>query len=388
MKSQNPTFILIIQLMQIWSRQMGTIQWHKVRIQWFKVDTLIHIIIKGISPIDGSPGNDDTASIADWPSKKDIGHLFEFTAYYVACGRANVSKHVLSQILEYLTSKNNFPSWVAGDSITPKRREKQVLGLLEVCGLIHTNRHQYLAALDCYMKDIDEPIHAFSFINKILLWLTDNESTAFQSEVIFFSGGLPSQLFNLNYFLILCREGTFTYLALDFSSLRKDDLVRVKDQSKAVEAYLERISDFPKLLRNNPVNVTDDMIELYLETLLIAIAQKEHCLRLCQKYGITDAASFLLGRVGDDGGALLLTLSTLNEKFIKLDTAMGSLVSSGSARTEHFSNALKLHKGVHILRKLFSRFIEEIVEGMIGSVRLPTIMSKLLSDNGSQEFAD
>ncbi|KAH0980060.1 hypothetical protein GBA52_007237 [Prunus armeniaca] len=86
----------------------------------------------GISPIDGSPGNDDTASIADWPSKKDIGHLFEFTAYYVACGRANVSKHVLSQILEYLTSKNNFPSWVAGDSITPKRREKQVLGLLEV----------------------------------------------------------------------------------------------------------------------------------------------------------------------------------------------------------------------------------------------------------------
>lgn len=52
---------------------------------------------------------------------------------------------------------------------------------------------------------------------------------------------------------------------LDFSSLRKDDLVRVKDQSKAVEAYLERISDFPKLLRSNPVNVTDDMIELYLE---------------------------------------------------------------------------------------------------------------------------
>lgn len=41
--------------------------------------------------------------------------------------------------------------------------------------------------------------------------------------------------------------------------------MRVKDQSIAVEAYLERISDFPKLLRNNPVNVTDDMIELYLE---------------------------------------------------------------------------------------------------------------------------
>lgn len=48
----------------------------------------------------------------------------------------------------------------------------------------------------------------------------------------------------------------------------------------------------------------------------------------------------------------------------------------------------KLHKGFHILRKLFSRFIKEIVEGMIGYVRLPTIMSKLLSDNGNQEFGD
>ncbi|XP_008229220.1 PREDICTED: vacuolar protein sorting-associated protein 8 homolog [Prunus mume] len=500
------------------------------------VDTLIHIVSKGISQTDGSPSNDETASTVEWPSKKDIGHLFEFIAYYVACGRANVSRHVLSQILEYLTSENNFPSWVSGDTITSKNREKQVLGLLEVvpetdwdssyvlqlcekarfyqvCGLIHNSRHQYLAALDCYMKDVDEPIHAFSFINKTLLQLTDNESAAFRSEVI---SRIP-ELFDLN------REGTFVlvidhftseegshilselrshpkslflYLktvievhlsgTLDFSSLRKDDLVRVKDQSKAVEAYLERICDFPKLLRNNPVNVTDDMIELYLELLCqyernsvlkfletFDSYRVEHCLRLCQKYGITDAASFLLERVGDVGSALLLTLSTLNEKFIKLDTAVGSLVSSGSARTEHFSNALKLeevsdinsilhaciglcqrnthrlnpdesealwfrlldsfcepltdslnagrvskgddlktvvaesleseedevafiiewrisklHKGAHILRKVFSRFIKEIVEGMIGYVRLPTIMSKLLSDNGSQEFGD
>lgn len=60
---------------------------------------------------------------------------------------------------------------------------------------------------------------------------------------------------------------------LDFSKLRKDDDVnvddsyrrRVKDSSKRLKAYLERISDFPKFMRNNPVNVTDDMIELYLE---------------------------------------------------------------------------------------------------------------------------
>ena len=49
---------------------------------------------------------------------------------------------------------------------------------------------------------------------------------------------------------------------------------------------------------------------------------------------------------------------------------------------------LKSNQTAHILRSLFSRFIREIVEGMIGYVHLPTIMSRLLSDNGSQEFGD
>ena len=40
---------------------------------------------------------------------------------------------------------------------------------------------------------------------------------------------------------------------------------RVKNQLYGLEAYLERILDFPKLLLNNPVHVTDEMIELYLE---------------------------------------------------------------------------------------------------------------------------
>jgi hypothetical protein len=65
----------------------------------------------------------------------------------------------------------------------------------------------------------------------------------------------------------------------------------------------------------------------------------EHCLRLCQEYGIIDAAAFLLERVGDVGSALLLTLSGLDSKFLKLDTAVGSVVSdvalSSAAGTEH-----------------------------------------------------
>lgn len=48
----------------------------------------------------------------------------------------------------------------------------------------------------------------------------------------------------------------------------------------------------------------------------------------------------------------------------------------------------KSHGCAHILRKLFSQFVKEIAEGMIGYVRLPTIMSKLLADSGSQEFGD
>lgn len=54
----------------------------------------------------------------------------------------------------------------------------------QVCGLIHTIRYNYLAALDSYMKDVDEPIHAFSFVHDTLLQLTDNEYTAFHSAVI------------------------------------------------------------------------------------------------------------------------------------------------------------------------------------------------------------
>ncbi|KAF7104037.1 hypothetical protein CFC21_104966 [Triticum aestivum] len=43
---------------------------------------------------------------------------------------------------------------------------------------------------------------------------------------------------------------------------------------------------------------------------------------------------------------------------------------------------------LNTLRRVFSQFIGEIIEAMAGYIPLPTIMSKLLSDNGSQEFGD
>ncbi|KAG6667166.1 vacuolar protein sorting-associated protein 8 homolog isoform X1 [Carya illinoinensis] len=508
------------------------------------VNALVHILDRDISQTERSGGKDVVGSLEHWPSKKDIGHIYEFVAYYVACRRANVSKSVLSQIIEYLTSENNFPPNVSTHGTISKRREKQVLALLavvpetdwnashvlglcekaqyyQVCGVIHTSRHRYLAALDSYMKDVDEPIHAFLFINKTVLELSGNELAVFQSAVISRIPELVDLSREATFFLVIDHfnnesshilselrshpRSLFLYLktvievhlsgTLDFSNLRGDDIVdssdarRMKDQSKGLEDYLDKVSNFPKFLRNNPVEVTDEMIELYLELLCqyepnsvlkfletFDSYRVEHCLRLCQEYGIIDAAAFLLERVGDVGSALLLTLSGLDSKFVELDTAVESVVSSvasGSAagleylRTamntkevneirnilnaciglcqrntprlnpeesetlwfrllDSFCNPLmdsendvlsggenhvqmltessasqedeearivrwrisKSSRGAHILRKLFSHFIKAIVEGMIGFVRLPTIMSKLLADNGSQEFGD
>ncbi|KAJ7963418.1 vacuolar protein sorting-associated protein 8-like [Quillaja saponaria] len=509
------------------------------------VDALIHILDKGISRTDITASVDDAGLVKDWPSKKDIGHLFEFIAYYVALQRANVSNNILRQMLEFLTSEDNVTPSVSVHGSAPKRREKQVLALLEVlpeadwqasyvldlcekahfyqvCGLIHTIRHEYIAALDSYLKDVDEPIYAFSFINKSLLQLADNDRSSFRSAII---SRIP-QLIDLS------REGTFLMVINHFSEqsshiltelrshsrslflylktlievhlsgtlnfsylIRKDNVMyvpngsQVKDQPQGLDIYLESISNFPKFLRDNPIHVTDDVIELYLELLCqyesnlvlkfldtFDSYRVEHCLRLCQEYGIIDAAAFLLERVGDVGSALLLTLSGLNDKFMELDATVGVVVSnqplSGSCAVEEFITVskmkevddirnllhaciglcqrntprlnpeesethwfrlldsfceplmnscsdeveskgeycegtigsvnsqgnsdsgkikwriLKYHKGAHVLRKLFSQFIKEIVEGMIGYVRLPTIMSKLLSDNGSQEFGD
>lgn len=46
------------------------------------------------------------------------------------------------------------------------------------------------------MKDVDEPIHAFAFINRTLLKLSNSEQTEFQAVVI---SRIP-ELFNLKRF--------------------------------------------------------------------------------------------------------------------------------------------------------------------------------------------
>ncbi|KAF3667527.1 hypothetical protein FXO38_08539 [Capsicum annuum] len=209
----------------------------------------------------------------------------------------------------------------------------------------------------------------------------------------------------------------------------------------STEAYLETLSDLPKLVQNYPIVLTDQMAELYIE-LLCRYERKsvlrfletsesyrvELCLHICQEYGVIDAAAFLLERAGDIGSALLLVISSLNEKFTclilllkrnsprldpdeaeslwfqLLDSFCEPLVDSqdhsiirnkDEERAQEGEPACKIqwkvsksHRNTHILRKLISAFIKEIVEGMIGYVCLPRIILKLLSDNETQEFGD
>lgn len=55
---------------------------------------------------------------------------------------------------------------------------------MQVCGYIHAIGHQYVAAMDSYIKATQEPIHAFSFIYDMLKLLGNEESDAFESAII------------------------------------------------------------------------------------------------------------------------------------------------------------------------------------------------------------
>ena len=69
-------------------------------------------------------------------------------------------------------------------------------------------------------------------------------------------------------------------------------------------------------------------------------------MRLCQEYGIIDAAAFLLERAGDVGSALGLVMTGLRDKIDMLVAAVEnkfSVTTSGfAAETDQFTSILKL----------------------------------------------
>lgn len=110
------------------------------------VDALVHVLDKTICQTDGSPGGDGITLVEDWPSKKDLIHLFDFVSNYVAYGKATASKDVVGQILEHLISNSDIPEMENGylpkfpaNSVHSRKREKQVLSLLEVVPETHWN---------------------------------------------------------------------------------------------------------------------------------------------------------------------------------------------------------------------------------------------------------
>lgn len=97
------------------------------------IGALVQVLGKNTLQTDGLANYEDSQFIEAWPTKKDMGYLFEFIACYVACGRAKIPKTVLNQILEYMTSVNDSSQSVSTMSTErSKRREKQLLALLEV----------------------------------------------------------------------------------------------------------------------------------------------------------------------------------------------------------------------------------------------------------------
>ncbi|KAI4341368.1 hypothetical protein MLD38_026099 [Melastoma candidum] len=508
------------------------------------IDALIFILDEGDEKLDDLATSKDESG-AQWSTRVDTGHLLEFIASFVAQKGARIPHHIFSKILKHLTTENTSLSGASlNNTESAKRKEKQVLSLLDtvpkhdwdasfvlslcekaqfhqVCAFIYTLQDLYVTALESYMKDMDEPVHAFAYIDIALSQLHEIDRDSFRSAVISRIPRLICLSREGTFFLIMDhfssesfriiselnghQESLFLYLktvievhfsgTLDFSCLRNVNVLDTSNstgkniQLKGIEAYLKRLSDFPKYLRNNPVHITEDMIEQYLELLCqyepnsvlkfleaFDSYRVEHCLQLCQRYGITDAAAFLLERVGDAGSALSLTLSCLNSKVKKLEDAVVQTLSEGSTnasisnkvsffwkmeevhdirnvlhscitlcqrntprlnpeesealwfrlldafcepligsgvigtahvenndddslmesskyRGDEVGNIIKWRisrskVGAHILRRFFSHLVKEIVEGMIGYVCLPVIMSKLLSDNGNQEFGD
>lgn len=71
----------------------------------------------------------DSDFVEVWPSRKDVCLMYDFIAHYVACEKANVSRGILTKILEYLTSDINTSNTQTVEIF--KKREKKLLSLIQ-----------------------------------------------------------------------------------------------------------------------------------------------------------------------------------------------------------------------------------------------------------------
>lgn len=97
------------------------------------VDILAGVLDAGYFRSDSPVCSTDINLVEAWPSKKDVGHMYDFIAYYVGYGQATVSKDILNQILQYLTSEVTISDTLSEKTTDiSRKREKQLLSLIQV----------------------------------------------------------------------------------------------------------------------------------------------------------------------------------------------------------------------------------------------------------------
>ncbi|KAG8076620.1 hypothetical protein GUJ93_ZPchr0006g40989 [Zizania palustris] len=267
----------------------------------------------------------------------------------------------------------------------------------QACGLIYMTRKQNLVALESYMKDTLEPFHAFIFINKKLAELADDEALSLRSTVISRFPELVKLSRECAFILVIDhfhdeiqqilsklhsdRHSLFLFLKtaievhlsgkLDFSELSASNnrMVELQYSSRELEYYIQRLSNLPRLFDRNPVLMTDETVELYLELLCqyerISVLKfletfdsyrLERCLYLCLNYRVTDAAAFLQERVGDVGSALALVLAGLDDKislFISsVENAFSGILSKSISEIDQPDIVLKISEAHPVLDAL------------------------------------
>ncbi|XP_073396316.1 uncharacterized protein [Physcomitrium patens] len=235
----------------------------------------------------------------------------------------------------------------------------------QVSGLLHTRGRNYEAALDDYLNDENQIGQPFLYIMDML----DPQKGLQESDLSKFKKAV---LLRISELVQRSSKGTLGVVLKHMSSDNQQVIERLDHRPELLFAYLKGIMnarsgsnisgeldsagvlshckhqrrlpsrqhstssrfkrgnccpqwdpnvDIKDLLQQSAIVFTDDMAELYVELLckfephaVLKFLESyenyrlEHCLKLCQEYGITDAAIFLLERVGDVASALDLVL--------------------------------------------------------------------------------
>ncbi|CAM6085101.1 unnamed protein product [Calypogeia fissa] len=279
-------------------------------------------------------------------------------------------------------------------------RLAQNAGYWQVTALLYAQKSDYTAALDNYLKDATRPQHPFTFISYMLSSggrLEGSSLSNFREAVL---SRLPQliELSTVSTLLVVLKHLSnenqrilrelaphpkllFNYLKsvmdirsidLDDSSLELEGDVASSQQSasgesadlsrKAVlsghgeekdkdQSVLDSQVYLADLLQRSGLEFTNEMAETFVELLcrfepesVLKFLERyenyrlEHCLKLCQDYGITDAATFLLERVGDVGSALSLVLANVDKSMQDMDQALLRLANTLSF-TENYESS-------------------------------------------------